>query len=416
MSEVKPSAIQIIGQSRLIFGFYLVTALLLVAVSAISFQAPHLIGMEKALLDFDAFYIAGTLAGQGDVGAAYDSAANFKAQAEIASDSGFMPWTYPPPFTLLVDLLANLPIGTAYALFSLATFAFYVAVLRRIAGEWFFAVLILLMPIVMLNLRTGQNGFLVAGLIGAFLLAWRDNKAIAGLPLGLLIIKPHLAVGVGLLALFGRRRDVIAIAAGVVLAAASLATLAYGLDVWSSFLSAVKEAGTFLALGYYPMVRMSSIFAALLSAGLPSSVAMAGHVAGALVAVILLAGIALARFEFRYRAALICVLSLFVSPYNYDYDLAILGIGLAFIMPDLVARASQWSIGGLLALAWATGGYGLITQGANSSNGGPQDVGMTAAFAAICPLLIAMCAMVFWLIRSNRPVRADSPESTSAVI
>lgn len=379
-------------------------ATLVVSVSAIRFQAPQLFGLEKELTDYDAFHIAGTLAAQGRVADAYDAQTMRQVQADVSSTSSFMPWTYPPPFTLFVEALARLPIGWSFALFALASFGLYAAVLRRIAGAWLLPVLIALMPIVMLNLRTGQNGFLVAGLIGAFLLAWRDNKAIAGLPLGLLVIKPHLAVGVGLMALLGRRWDVVAIAAGVVVAACGLATLAFGFTVWSDFLGAVREAGEFLAAGYYPMYRMSSVYATLLTLGLPSAAALAGHAAVALVAVGLLAWTALARIAYHHRAALVCVLSLFVSPYNYDYDLAILGVALAFVLPDLANRISGAALGGLLALAWATGSYGIIVNAFQPDRVPSDRLSEAGGLAGVCLLLVPLCAICTWLLtRSTEP-------------
>lgn len=411
MTQVRPSFLLALGRSRPIIACYLLLALLLVGIAAVRFQAPELLGLAKELTDFDAFHIAGTLAGEGRVAEAYDASAMLKVQAEASPTSSFMPWTYPPPFTLLMDMLARLPVGAAYVLFALASAGLYVAVLRRIAREWCVPVLIVLLPIVMLNLRTGQNGFLVAGLIGAFLLAWRDKRVVAGLPLGLLIIKPHLAVGVGLMALFGRRWDVVAIAAGVVAAAAGLATFAYGFAVWAAFLGAVREAGAFLAQGYYPMYRMTSAYATLLTLGLPSSAAMAGHAAVALAAVGALVWTALARMEFARRAALICVLSLFVSPYNYDYDLAILGIALSFILPDLAARASGAALGGLLALAWVAGGYGIVLNAMEPGKSAGGLPGGAGVFAAAGVLLVMLCAATAWLLlrrpRHGAPVLAS---------
>lgn len=392
--------IRIISESRLVLSLYLLVALSVVAVSAVNFQAPHLLGNAKVLTDFDVFHIAGTLAGHGEIAKAYDATAMIVVEAQMSETASFMPFSYPPPFTLLVDVLADLPIGFAFAIFVLATFAFYVAVIHRIAGEWMFAVLLLMMPTVMLNLRTGQNGFLIAALIGAFLLAWRDRKAVAGLPLGLLVIKPHLAIGVGLLALCNWRWSVVAIAAAVVLTLMSLSTLVYGFDVWSAFIGAVREASTFLALGYYPMFRMSSVYATILSLGAPASVAMAAHLAGALIAVVMLVLVARARTAFRYRAAAICALSLFVSPYSYDYDFAVLGIGFAFIARDLAERASKRNMAIVLMLAWTAEAYGLIVHASMPAPAGASGSGNLQALSLTGPLLIALCVAVVWLIRS----------------
>lgn len=416
MTLPAPSALDTLARSRLLLACFMLAALLLVGAAAIRFQAPGLLGAAKILTDFDAFHIAGTLAGRGEVDAAYDAARMMDAQAEIASVRSFMPYTYPPPFTLIADALARLPIGSAYALFALASFGLYLAVLRRIAGEGLLLVLLALIPTIMLNLRTGQTGFLVAGLVGAFLLAWRDNRAIAGLPLGLLVIKPHLAVGAGLLALFGRRWDVVAIAAVVVAAAAGLATIVYGMAVWTSFLGAVREAGTFLAGGHYPMYRMSSAYAFFLTIGVPAPAALTAHFALAAVAASLLIWTALARIAFRHRAALVCVLSLFVSPYNYDYDLALIGIALAFILPDIAARASPPALAGLLALSWATGGYGMaINTWKVETSVSFESNAELAHLSASFPLLVALCAAVIWLIRAPAGAEGDTAGTAPAM-
>ena len=387
--------IQRIGQSRTILAAFMLVAVMLVAISAVRFQSPELLGQDKVLTDFDAFYIAGTLASEGAVGDAYHAASMIKAQKRILGEQSFMPWTYPPPFTLLVEQLASLPIGVAYSMFALGSFGFYLVVLHRIAGPWLPGVLVLAMPLVLLNLRTGQNGFLTAGLIGSFLLLWRARTHWAGVPLGLMIIKPHLAVGIGLMALFGKRWSVVATSAAVVLLALALATFAYGFPVWTYFLGAVKESGAFLAEGYYLLFRMSSLYAALRSWGLSTDWAMAGHLAGTVMAVGLLLWISFAEIEFHHRAALICALSLFVSPYNYDYDLTILSVGLAFIAPELAAHATPRAAAGLLAQAWVTFGYGVLCSAllATAQTGG-CDLSTGAAPTVIAPMLIGLCIAI----------------------
>jgi hypothetical protein len=52
--------------------------------------------------------------------------------------------------------------------------------------------------------------------------------------------------------------------------------------------------------------------------------------------------------------------SLFISPYNYDYDLAILGLAIACVLPDLLARTRQWESVLLCGLTWLTTGWGLL--------------------------------------------------------
>jgi hypothetical protein len=332
---------------------------LLSLVSAMLFGAPELLGREKVLTDFDAFYVAGLMANEGRAAEAYEATEMLLAQHAFTGTRSFMPWAYPPPYTLLVKGLAQLPIGYAYLLFVWTTFAFYLAVVRRIAGEYLPGVLIAILPTVVLMVRTGQNGFLTAGLIGCFLLAFQHRRAVAGVPLGLMIIKPHLAVGIALLALLGRRWTAMAIAAGIVVAAALVSTAAFGLEIWEAFRGGVREAGQFLVLGYYPLYRMISLYAGVWASGGAVWLAFAVQACGAIAGIGLLLYVWFKRFAPRFVAAAACGASLFVSPYGYDYDLPTLGVGIAFVLPDIIRRARRWQLLVLLALSWIATGYGL---------------------------------------------------------
>ena len=82
-----------------------------------------------------------------------------------------------------------------------------------------------------------------AALIGWFLVAYRDGRDRAGIPLGLMVIKPHLAAGIGVLTLISRRWRVALLAAAIIAASSLLATFAFGPDIWTSFRAGV--AGEF---------------------------------------------------------------------------------------------------------------------------------------------------------------------------
>ncbi|MCJ2180621.1 glycosyltransferase family 87 protein [Novosphingobium album (ex Hu et al. 2023)] len=379
--------------------FALIAAgLVLALMSALLFQAPELLDRHKVLTDFDAFHIAGRLAADGRANAAYHIRDMLTAQREASGTQSFMPWTYPPPFTLMMQGLASLPIGLAFVFFTLSSFAFYLWVLRRIAGETFPAAIVAVMPAVILNLRTGQNGFLIAGLIGSFLLVSRDKRMAAGLPLGLLIIKPHLAAGVGLVTLLQRRWPVLCLAAAVALSLLGLSTWAYGMGIWSDFGSAVREASGFLAQGYYPLYRMSSIYAAAYTLGFGAAGAMALQVIGALAALGLLGWACLRGLAYRHLAALTCAASLFVSPYGYDYDLTILGVGLAFVIPDLLERCSGWEVLSLLLMSWFVCGFGLGWSAVVPEETRAESAGVTL----IAPMLVFLCWRTARLLcRSN---------------
>lgn len=380
-----------IGRSRLLLRALIVLGCLLAVVSAVRFQAPELLGQKKVLTDFDAFHLAGRLALEGRVSEAYHAMSMFGAQIEMAGSAAFMPWTYPPPFTLAMQGLAGLPIGAAFLLFALGSFGFYVWVLRRIAGPWLPGVVMAVAPAILLNLRTGQNGFLIAGLIGAFLLAFRDNRRLAGLPLGLLIIKPHLAVAVGLIVLLHRRWSVAVIAGVVGLALLAVSTAVYGVGIWLDFRNAVGEASRFLAAGYYPLFRMNSVYAAAHSLGAGPAAAMTLQLVSAVVSLAILAVACIKGVAFNRLAALACAATVCVSPYGYDYDLTVLGVGIAFIFPEIMARGTGRQFLAWFALTWLACGYGLAWSTAMHDDG--SGVTLDASHGGI-----SLTAPVLWLL------------------
>lgn len=348
------------GTSLPILAGILAAAVFVVAAAAVRFQAPVALGLGRGLTDFNSFHIAGSLAAQGHAEGAYDIRTMLDAQQALAGMRSFMPWTYPPPFTLLVEGLSRLPVGFAFALFSGGSFLFYVFVLGRIAGKWLPGALLGVLPAVLLNLRTGQNGFLTAGLIGGFLLLVGNRRpALGGLALGLMVLKPHLALGAAAFAALRKNVVSVAVAAATALAASALATWAYGPAIWVHFQAALGSALGFLAAGYYPLFRMASVYACLHSLGVPSGAAMAAQVATALAALGLLSWSVARGLPFRFQAAATCAATLSISPYCYDYDLALIGVALAFVLPDLVMRASQRELAFLWASLWLACGYGM---------------------------------------------------------
>ena len=323
-----------------------------------------------------------------------------------------MPWTYPPPFTLFVTALAALPLGLAYGLFVGLTLAFYILALKRIAGAYLPGVVIAMLPVILLTVMTGQNGFLTGGLIGMFLLALMQRRASAGIPLGLMVIKPHLAVGIALLSLVERRWQAMFVAAVIVIAALALPTFVFGMSIWTAFLDGVRESSAFLAQGKYPLFRMTSVYATARSTGLSPDIAFAVHGAGALLALALLLYGWMRKLPPHLLAASVCAATLFVSPYNYDYDLCILGVGLAFVLPGLIERTRAIEQCALLALFWAGTGYGLVTAFVQA----PEIAGVGKdPLSLMAPPLLLLIALVALALRREVRVRASGTSPLSPV-
>ena len=79
---------------------------------------------DRELADFDAFHIVAQHVWRGDLDQVYHFDALLKMQMEAAGGAtGFMPWTYPPQYDLLLAPFAFLPVGVGYLLFTAATLA-----------------------------------------------------------------------------------------------------------------------------------------------------------------------------------------------------------------------------------------------------------------------------------------------------
>jgi hypothetical protein len=404
-------AAMLLATSPILAAAILVACFFMIGIKGATVPHP---GANGIFEDFDAFYIVGLLAQEGRLAEAYRLADMAAAQRAIAGAEMFMPWTYPPPFNLVVAVLPVLPRGLAYLAFMGLTLIAYVWVLRRLAGAHLTAVLVALLPALTSNIASGQNGFLTGALAGAACIAALQGRAVAGVPLGLMVLKPHLGVALGVWALAAGRWREVAVAAAVALGLLVLATAILGADVWTAFRGGVAEAAALLAGGHYLLFRMVSAYSVVHMSGAPAAVAM-GLQAG--VALVALAGVALAarraaqgRLPLRLALALACAAMPLVSPYAYDYDLAAAGVALALVMPDLLARMRPAEGLGLLALVWLATGWG--TWGTMRTLGLPtiERVALQAEVPAVAG--VALLAGIVWAVLILRRAATDEPGPT----
>jgi Glycosyltransferase family 87 len=344
------------GCNRLFIGLCVLTLL----VQTVWFSVPTGDPNPRTFADFDAFYLAAQMVWRGEFQEAYDFSMFTRAHESFFGAPRFLPWAYPPQFGLFIAPLAIVPYGAAYGLFTAATLIAYLLVLKRLAGEGFAVVSLVSSPAILVTILCGQNGFLTGTLIGLTCIAVQNRRASAGLPLGLMIIKPHLAVAYAVYMVMTRRWAVTFVSATTVAATSILTTVLLGTDVWPAFVTGAEEARTFLREGTYPVFRMISPYAALRSFGASATAAFVGQ---AIVAALALAMVCfLARRQLPPRQALgfTAIASLLISPYGYDYDLPILGVGLALLLPDVLRWGNRREQAAILAFSFVTGLIGLL--------------------------------------------------------
>ncbi|WP_245502044.1 glycosyltransferase family 87 protein [Bradyrhizobium guangzhouense] len=360
----------------------------------------------RELSDFDAFYIAAQQVWRGQVDLVYRFETLMKLQAEAAHGAtGFMPWTYPPQFNLLVAPLALLPTGIAYLLFIAATLAAYLLTLRAIAGASFAHVLVALFPALAITIGGGQNGFLTGALVGLVCLNVERRQLVAGLALGAMVVKPHLAIAVGVYMLATRRWMALATAAAVVLASSVVCTMVFGWQIWTAWLGAIRESASFLEQGIYPLLRMISTYAALSRAGVPPAIAFWAQAAVAslaLGAVVLAVRLGAARnMSPRFALGITAMVSVMISPYAYDYDLPMVGIGLAMLLPNLALLASARERSVIYGLILLAGAYGMLQSARLAAQFGEEQAYLAGLTDRFAPALggFAMMALLVLLLR-----------------
>ncbi|MGI4768521.1 MAG: glycosyltransferase family 87 protein [Janthinobacterium lividum] len=389
-----------------------VAVLVLVTIAMAAVQAASAVGSDPArpeIVDFHPFYLAGTTVWDGHFARSYDGSAMRALQRAFGGGKDvFMPFVYPPLFGLVMAPLALLPVGLAFLLFTGGTLAFYIAVMRRLAGPWFWPAVLAVGPVLLIDIRLGQNGFLTAGLAGlAADLALKRRSAWAGVAAGALAFKPQVATMLPVLFAFRRDwRALVAAAAAAVLLTGS-AVLILGLDTVPAFLSSTSVVAEFMGAGTFPLHRMTSVYASALSLGLPARLSLAIHGIVALAAVTAAAVTAhrLSRSSTardaadpRTAAGVMLMATAFVSPYFFDYDLTVFGAGLALALPGLALRIPPRGLVALLIVVGGIGALGLVWEVAIT-------LGATATLSLGGPALLACFGVMLRALGRQGTVR-----------
>ncbi len=310
-------------------------------------------GVAAPRVDFVSFWAAGRLGLAGHAADAWHGPALAAVIAQAAPLLGerYGEFFYPPPFLLICVPLGLLPYPVAWVLFSGAGWLATVFLAARITGwlraPWAFVAF----PGAVICALSGQTGLLLSA---SLLLAgqWLNRRPLlAGLVLGALVIKPHLAVLVPLWLLITGRRVVLL---GFVVSAVALCLAAwavFGGACWPGFFAGVPVAMFALRsqAGLWPATISFYGAARLLGAG--DEAAWAAHVCAVVVA-----GGALAVGLWRRGeamgpgdVALVVLAGLLLSPYGFDYDLAMLAVPLSIGVAQ--GRAHGFAPGMKLTLA-----------------------------------------------------------------
>jgi hypothetical protein len=279
-------------------------------------------------VDFVSFWAAGRMLLEGAGPAIYDVEAHRAVEESAVGTVKLLPFPYPPPFGLMVAPFGAPPYGIAFALWVATTAALYLLA----AGRWMPRLLALAQPSVLVNGFIGQAGFLTSALFMGGLGLIGRRPMLGGALLGMLAIKPQLAVLLPLALAAGRHWRAFAGAAlsSTVLVIAALPVV--GLDGYAAFLKLASTFAGYVAAGRWPWDELASVYALLSYFAVPRAIAIGVHL---LIAVGAAALVWRAwRNDHAGKVATLAAATLLIPPYLMTYDGVILALPISFLLID----------------------------------------------------------------------------------
>lgn len=287
-------------------------------------------------VDFGVFHAGGTLIRNDGYSAAYDTERFTRVLEDdyfplLADGTSVSHFISTPTFGWFAQVLTWLPFTPSLLVWLAVGFALLVPACRLLSLPSWVAGGLLISPMMAVNITLGQTGVLVLMLfVGLHRAHEHGRVVVAGALAGLIVLKPVLAFGYGLLWLIQmrtyRRSIVVAAATG---AALSLPTVVSGLDPWEGFTGAMRER-TDAESGWAQQAASVPEFVKLLFPLSPSWVTMLAWAAGIAVAVLIL--VAANRRngnDAEMMSAAAVVATVIASPHLLIYDTLILVIPVA---------------------------------------------------------------------------------------
>jgi alpha-1,2-mannosyltransferase len=290
---------------------------------------------KPSCIDFSFFWVSGALAGSRDPALVYNVSAFAATRSDLGGADACMlmnHFWYPPTYLFVTYALGLMPYVASFATWTIVTLLLYLVAIYLIVPRTIVILVALSAFPAFFNFFLGQNGFLLAGLMGLSLVFMERRPRLSGILLGLLTVKPQLGIVFPFALLVSRnwRMIISAVSTSVVLIITS--AVIFGYQGWPSFIRALADRGPDLG------VRLDSVYGFLWLAGisLPIAWAIQLAVAGAVTAVV--CWVWAKPLPHPLKAAALCSAAPLVTPYVHGHDLCILAIAAAFLVKDGLAR------------------------------------------------------------------------------
>ena len=350
--------------------------------------------------DFSMFWPSGLLARAHQFAALYQSAPFLAFRQDVFTPATQrIDWIYPPPTLLLTMPVSALPFDAAFLVWTALLTLAGLLCLRWARLSWPVIVCVLLCPAALWNYECGQISLLTACLLAAGLLRMGDAPGRAGALLGLLVIKPQLALLLGAAMLATRNWRVLIAAGASALALCLLSTLLLGPQVWSAYVTfgtpiAAQILNAPLAPHSYETFGVS-VFWMVRSFGAGLHLARLAQLATALAAAGLTWQVWRHPGDLTRKFALTAWAALLATPYGYTNDMIAAATGLAALV-----EARRWRIGLLEPLFWMWPALSPVIANATGHE--------------LTPCITA--AALAWCWRATPPARAAQPAAQGHVV
>ncbi len=310
--------------------------------------------------DYSVFWSASYVMLHGAPWQAYDFPTFSRLSVELFPlfrREGFLAWLYPPTYLLLVTPLALLPYAISYPLFVacgivvLGFAAWRVSGLGAIPGAARVGAFALLAaPCVFVTGSLGQNAFLTAS-CAALAVCWADRRPLwAGICIGLLSVKPQMALLFPFVLVAARAWRTIAWAALATAAFGAASVLVCGIESLRLFVTSAGLARSIiLEHGVVFWLASPTSFAALRLAGVPLGAAYAVQACISALAITAACIVWARSRDIRVRAATLAVATLAANPYVWHYELAWHAIAIACMLA--IGWRGAWLRGEQVAIA-----------------------------------------------------------------
>lgn len=300
-------------------------------------------------VDFVSFWAAARLAIQGQAAAAYDVVAHHAMEASATTiDGRLLPFPYAPPFLFFLAPIGLLPYRVAFSVWVVVTGLIYVLAApipkRTLLGY----------PVFVSNGLVGQTGYLTTAL---FLFGTRliqSRPLLGGAILGLMVIKPQLALLLPVALIAGRHWRAIFYAALSSISLLVLALIVFGLEAHQGFVQMFPRYASYLGESRWPWSELASPFAFVRWFGASQATAWVVHGGIAVLASIMVWRAW--RLDWEAKIPILAAATLLIPPYIFSYDALLLVVPFAWLIErNRLHAASIWALSLLPVISVVSG-------------------------------------------------------------